>query len=143
MTDSAPDFIRTLAENYALLLTERLRAPPQESLVIEAYDDLEDKGLVAESRVYDILTVGGPAAWRLVLAIVEALPDDEAILSQFGVGVFEYPWCDEDKVFAVRAELEERLRIDAKLRTVVRACWSDSETLDQICERIGLQRSGT
>lgn len=140
MTDNASDFICRLAKCYALHLTERLRAPPEEKLIIESVDDLEAAGPAAESRVHDILAVGGPAAWRLILAIVEALPNDETILGRFGAGVFEYPWCDEDNVFPIREELEQRLHSDAKLRTVVRSCWSGSETFDQICTRVGIQR---
>ena len=141
MTENASDFIQELAEHYALHLIEQLRTPSQEKLIIEGIDDWDAAGPAAESRVYDILTVGGASAWQLILAIVKALPNDEAILGALGAGVFEYPWCDEDKVFAARADLEQCLRTDPKLRSVVRSCWSTSETLDEICARVGLQRS--
>lgn len=139
MPETTPHFLTMLAEQYAACLAERVRSPPQQHMVVEI-EEVETAGERAESRVHDILTLGGAAAWELILAIVKALPDDQEILEAFGAGVFEYPWCEEERVFAVRADLEERLRADPKLRTVVRSCWSGSETLGRILDRMGLHR---
>jgi hypothetical protein len=90
----------------------------------------------ASDRVSEIVSLGGPSAWELVLEIVRRAPDDEDVLGFIGAGPVE-SWMSEERVAEVAGELTAELQRSVKLQRVVLTSWHIPPTLERILRQLG------